>query len=69
MHGILFLSHLSANEIEQIHDVGIALAYKIHLGSRINSAGCTLLTDSHKIIYPVLGQNHTKLNTLLRTDR
>ena len=42
---------------------------EIHPANPINRAGNTLLTDSHKIIHPVLGQTHTKLYTLFRIER
>ena len=61
MHAVLFLSHLLAIAIKQIHVRVIACVYsksanKFYHANRINRSGNTLLiikTDWHKIIYPV----------------
>ena len=62
MHAVLFLSHLLAIAIKQIHIRVILLLYtrsanKFHQANQINYAGVNTLfiirMDSHKIIYPV----------------
>ena len=62
MHTVLFLSHLLAIAIKQIHIRVIMLLYtlsanKFRQANQINHAGINTLfiirTDLHKIIYPV----------------